>query len=253
MASGWQIYLATRKKNDQVFNHYFMRPIAGYVVAILAKTPVTPNQITILNLALFIASAGVLVAWPSYVGALVAMGVLELSYLLDCCDGMLARHKKIASKTGHLFDLFTDEMKALVLVGAIGMRAAFNGGRWPHLEPASRDALLIATIAGVFVLASATSLTNFVRRPELTGKDTPVEAHYETVTTAKPKGLLAQVANLGFMFLRFLNHYPSHVYLWALAGALDLFFWVYVAINLLYLAQGWLSLLLRFGRGSSAA
>lgn len=248
MASGWEIYLATRKKNDQVFNHYFMRPIAGYVVAILAKTRVTPNQITILNLVMFLAAAGILIAWPSYVGSLVAIGVLELSYLFDCADGMLARHKKIASQTGHLFDLFTDEMKALVLVGAIGIRAAFHGGRFPHLEPASKDVFLVAAIAGVFVLASATSLTNFVRRPELTGKDTPVEAHYETVEAKKPKGPIAKVANLVFMFLRFLNHYPSHVYVWAFADALDLFFWVYVAINLLYLAQGWLSLLLRFGR-----
>ena len=34
----------------------------------------------------------------------------------------------------------------------------------------------------------------------------------------------------------------------ALAGRLDVFFWIYVAINLLYLARGWLGIVLRFGR-----
>ena len=29
LGAGWQIYLATRKKNDQLWNTYFMRPIAG--------------------------------------------------------------------------------------------------------------------------------------------------------------------------------------------------------------------------------
>src|SRR3954471_21975834 len=128
LREGWAIYLATRKKNDQLFNHYVMRPLAGFAVALLAKTPVTPNQVTILNLVIFLASTAVLVAWPTYTGALVAVAVLEFSYLLDCADGMLARHRKIASQAGHLFDLFTDELKAVVLAGCLGVRAASAGG-----------------------------------------------------------------------------------------------------------------------------
>ncbi|HEY4117802.1 MAG TPA: hypothetical protein VGM56_08105, partial [Byssovorax sp.] len=98
------------------------------------------------------------------------------------------------------------------------------------------------------VLACAISLTNFVRRPELTGKETPVEAHYETVAQDKPKSLPARVVGLGMTFLQFLGHYPSHIWLFAALARLDVFFWVYVAINLLYLGRGWLGLLLRFGR-----
>ena len=49
-------------------------------------------------------------------------------------------------------------------------------------------------------------------------------------------------------FLRFLNHYPSHLWIFAALGRLDIFFWVYAANNLLYLARGWLGLVLRFGR-----
>ena len=43
IAEGYRIYLATRKRNDQLFNRYFMRPLAGVAVAVLARTPITPN------------------------------------------------------------------------------------------------------------------------------------------------------------------------------------------------------------------
>lgn len=97
---GWQIYLATRKKNDQLWNHYVMRPLAGFVVAAVAPTRVTPNQLTLLNLFLFVIAAGLLIALPAHRGGLAAIAVLELSCLLDCADGMLARHKKQPRRQG---------------------------------------------------------------------------------------------------------------------------------------------------------
>jgi hypothetical protein len=66
-----------------------------------------------------------------------------------------------------------------------------------------------------------------------------VEAFYETVEQ-RPGPVTT--------FLRFLNHYPSHIRLWALAGRMDVYLWVYVALNALYLGRGWLGLVVRFGR-----
>jgi len=245
-----RIYLATRKRHDQVFNTYFMRPIAGLAVAVLARTPATPNQVTLLSLVFCVAACACFVLLPSFVGSLVAVLVLELSYLFDCCDGMLARHKKIASKEGHLFDFFTDELKATLLVTALGLRLwrtggwAIDGSTWPAGAPH----FLVAGMLGVAIVASAISLTNFVRRPELTGKETPVEAHYETLEQKKPASPVGRVAELVMTFLRFLNHYPSHIWLFAALGRLDVFFWIYVVNNSLYLARGWLGLMLRFAR-----
>lgn len=246
-----RIYLATRKKHDQVFNTYFMRPLASGVVALLARTSITPNQITLLNLGIFVVAASLFIALPDAAGGLVAVLVLELSYLFDCVDGMLARHKQLASKEGHLFDFFTDELKAVLLAGSLSVRLYRSGGlgldgaAWPTGDPR----FLLAGIAGVAVIASATSLTNFVRRPEISGKETSVAAYYETVDHERPRTLVARAAGLVMTFLRFLNHYPSHLWAFALAGRLDVFFWIYTLINLLYLAKGWLGLVLRFGRG----
>jgi CDP-alcohol phosphatidyltransferase len=244
------VYLATRKKNDQLFNTYFMRPIAGFVVTLLARTPATPNQVTLLATAVFVLAAVLLVAMPTGPWAWVGVLVVELSYLFDCCDGMLARHKKIASQQGHLFDFFTDEVKALMLVGALGLRLWRSGGFGVDATAwaAGDHRFLIGGMAGIAIIASATSLTNFVRRPEISGRETPVSAHYETVSAAPPRGIVRYALDSVFTFLRFLNHYPSHLWLFALLGRLDLFFWVYMSINGLYLARGWLGLVIRFGR-----
>lgn len=250
LGKGWKIYKETRKKHDLLFNVFFMRPVAGQVVAVIAPTGVTPNQITLLNLIMFIVAGGLLIGLPTYDGGLVAIAVLEASYCLDCVDGMLARHKKVASKEGHLFDFFTDELKALLLAAVLGVRLWRTGGLGidGHAWPAGSPDFLLAGIAGAVVLASAVSLTNFVRRPELSGRETTVEAHYETVVEKKAVSAVGRLAQLVTTFLRFLNHYPSHIWLFALAGRLDAFFWIYVSINLLYLGRGWLGLVLRFGR-----
>jgi hypothetical protein len=244
------VYRGTQKKHDQLWNRYVMRPLAAVAVVVLVRTPVTPNQVTLLNLVIFVAGAVVLVASPAPLFAWAGVLVLEVSYLFDCVDGMLARHKKLASKAGHLFDFFTDESKAVLLSAALGVRLWRTGGlgvdatSWPAGDPR----FLLAGLLLVGVVSSAISLTNFVRRPELSGQETTVEAHYETAGDSKPRSLLGRVASLAMTFLRFLNHYPSHLWIFAIAGRLDVFFWMYLALNLLYLARGWLGLFVRFGR-----
>jgi phosphatidylglycerophosphate synthase len=249
LAAAARVYRETRKKHDQLFNVYVMRPIAALVVAVLSPTRVTPNQVTLLNLAVFVAAAILLLSLPSWRGGLVAIAVLEMSYCLDCVDGMLARFKGAASKTGHLFDFFTDEVKAVLLVAALSIRmwqsGGFGvGGRW---WGAGDSRFLLGGVAGVTIVASALSLTNFVRRPELSGSETTVESHYEAAD-AKSAGVKAGIAFWLATFLRWLNHYPSHIWLWALFGRMDAYLWLYVGLNAAYLARGWLGLLRRFGR-----
>lgn len=251
IAAAARIYRETSKKHDQVFNTYLMRPIAALVVAMAAPTRVTPNQLTLLNLAAFVVAAAVLVCAPSWQGGLIAVAILETSYCLDCADGMLARHKKLASKTGHLFDFFTDELKAVLLVAALSIRVwraggfGIDGRPWAAHDPR----FLLAGIAGTLCVASAISLTNFVRRPEISGRETTVEAFYDTAEHAAPATLAKRVRSLAATFLRWLNHYPSHIWIWALVGRMDTYLWIYILLNAAYVARGWAGLTVRFGRG----
>jgi phosphatidylglycerophosphate synthase len=252
LAEAKQIYFATRKRHDQLFNIHVMRPIAAGVVSLVAPSAVTPNQLTLVSLGLMVLATTLLALLPDHLGGIAGLFALELSYLFDCADGMLARHKKLASKEGHLFDFFTDELKATLLTAALALRLYSAGGYGVDLnfrEPQS-PLFLVAGVVAVGIVASAISLTNFVRRPELSGKETPVEAHYETVDQgAASRSPVQQAAAAVTTFLRFLNHYPSHLWLLALVGRLDLLFWIYLFNNLAYLGRGWLGLLVRFGRG----
>lgn len=246
-----QIYRETRKRHDQLWNTYVMRPLAAVVVAVLGSSRITPNQLTITSLVTFVAATALLCLATTRELLLAAMVVIEVSYLFDCADGMLARHKKLASQQGHLFDFFTDESKAVLLAGGMAVHLWRNGGygitgeAWAPGAPG----FLLGGVFAVAAVASAISLTNFVRRPEISGRETPVEAHYEaTGDGAKQTSPLRWVAGQVMTFLRFLNHYPSHIWLFALVGRLDAFFWLYAALNALYLTKGWLGLILRFGR-----
>jgi hypothetical protein len=250
LATVARVYRETRKKHDQVFNAYVMRPIAAVVVAAIAPTRAIPNQVTIVNLAVFVVAAAMLVALPSWRGGLAAVAALEVSYCLDCVDGMLARYKGLASKTGHLFDFFTDELKAVLLVGALAVRSWRSGGLgWDgQMWSAGDPRFLLAGMAGVTVVASALSLTNFVRRPELSGRETTVEAYYETVGAPGSPSAVRRALSAAATFVRWLNHYPSHIWMWALLGRMDAYLWLYVGLNAAYLVRGWIGLVLRFWR-----
>jgi CDP-alcohol phosphatidyltransferase len=244
------VYLATKKRHDQRFNTYVARPAAALVVAALAPTRVTPNQLTLLNFAVFVAGAGLLAASGARAAAFGAVALFELSYVLDCADGMLARHKGLASRQGHLFDFFTDEAKAVSLTSALSLHLWRAGGLGPLLDawPPGDERFLLGGVLVVAAVASALSLTTFVRRPELTGEAGRVEAHYEAQAAAPPPSPLRRLVSLAAAPPRLLAHYPSHIWLTAALGRLDLFFWAYGALHALYLARGWLGLFVRFGR-----
>src|SRR6185369_10693433 len=96
--------------------------LAAILVVPLARTGITPNQVTFATLPVFLAGAAVLALWPSW-GALVAgAAIIELSYVLDCADGQLARLKGTSSPVGAHLDFLMDELKAFALIAAIAIR-----------------------------------------------------------------------------------------------------------------------------------
>lgn len=90
---------------EELVDEYLHRPIARRIVDLLVHTPVTPNQVT-----LFAASVGVVagVLLGASVGRpdrlLLAGLLLFASVVLDCCDGQLARRKRISSTYGAILD-----------------------------------------------------------------------------------------------------------------------------------------------------
>ncbi len=233
-------YRRTRKPKDILWNRLVARPLAALFVVPLARTAVTPNQITFLTLVMFVAGALVLALCPGW-GALVgAAAILELSYVFDCVDGQLARLKKMSSPVGAHLDFLMDELKAFVLVAAVGAR----------LWLASADArYLLEALLGLVAVASAISMTTFVRRPEYAAATGVAAGHgadaAPAAAPAKPSfSPLRALESLG----RFLVHYPSYILFVALANRIDLFLHVYIAVNAAYAGRALLGVAVKLGR-----
>ncbi len=85
------------------------RPLARRVVAVLVRTPITPNQVTLLSGVIGVAGGIALFGGAEHPAWLVIAGILLfVSVVLDCCDGQLARARQISSTTGAILDGLAD-------------------------------------------------------------------------------------------------------------------------------------------------
>jgi phosphatidylglycerophosphate synthase len=238
------VYRDTKKPKDILWNRFVARPVAAVLLVGLAKTRITPNQVTFLSLVTFVGAMVALVLGPGYLWLVGAALLLELSYVLDCADGQLARLQHRSSPVGAHLDFLMDELKAFLLVASCGVRLWYGDGHalW-----------LLESSLGLVIVAAAISLTTFMRRPEYlaaTGAARPVSAgDYGDGFAAAPSparaiSLVGLVEDLG----RFLVHYPSYFLAVALADQVELFLHVYLAINAAYAARSLLVVALKLGR-----
>ncbi len=235
------VYQATKKVPDLFWNTYVCRPPAAVVVSWVAESRVTPNQITLASFVVAAASAALLVGVPGHVGLIAAVVVYELSYVLDCADGMLARLRKVASPAGHLLDFLMDELKAFLILGASAVRLFLE-----HRDPT----FLLVGIFGLVMLASGIAMTTFERRPEIVAA---LAARHESLEPRPTTPMEAAQASfsplrLPMAVLKLLVHYPSYIWIAAAVGRLELYFWPYVAVHTLYALRSLLLVAHRFGR-----
>ena len=96
------------------------RSISERITPRLAALRLTPNQVTLISLA-----AGLLAAWNffqgSFWGGLFGALWLELSYLLDNCDGELARMTGSVSGLGSWLDTVADCLTHTAFFLALGV------------------------------------------------------------------------------------------------------------------------------------
>ncbi len=234
--SAAEVYRKTRKVPDLFWNAYVCRPIAAALVSAIQGTRITPNQITICAVFVALLSVSVLLFVPGHMGLIAAVIVFELSYVLDCADGMLARWRGTASPVGHLLDFLMDELKAFCLLAAVAVRL--------FLEHADTRFLLLG-LFGLVALASGIALTTFMRRPEVLGPPVTVAA---SSSAPAPKSVVRRAVGLVESVAKFVIHYPSYLLYVAIIGRIELYFLPYIAVNALYAARAFAGVALKHGR-----
>ncbi len=226
------VYRDSLKPVDTVFNTYIARPLATPLVLLCEALGLSPNQVTLTGLLAMLVGA-VLWVLPLILGASVnaylclVLGVffLELAYLFDCADGQLARRTGRTSSLGATLDFLIDELKAFAMLASLTLY-------WWSLD-LSNMAPLLWGIAGLLSLASAISMTRFVRSDAMqqTGLVRKAE-HGDSAKTRSAKG--------PFWFLllpaRLITQYPQSLPFFILFDRVDLFIMVYTCLHVGYAA-----------------
>ena len=190
------IYRASKKKQDiNWFTEWVARPPAAVVVYFLRNTRITPNQITFASAVIAAGACAMVALLAGWAWLVAAAAVFEFSFILDCADGQLARHRKMASPLGHLLDFLMDELKAMLMLGCVAVRL------WRHTGD---DRLLLVGLAGLFCLASGIALTSFMRRPEYGAKPPTEDGQPAEARRMGPVAVIEWAA-------RFVVHYPQYI------------------------------------------
>jgi len=99
---------ATKNKNDEWWSSFVTSPLAVLANWVVVDWKwLTPNLITFFSLMTGLLSA-VLIIIGGQVNFFIAAGLINVSHILDCMDGQMAKYRGTSSQVGNYFDKVTD-------------------------------------------------------------------------------------------------------------------------------------------------
>ena len=187
-----RLWASLTSNADGIVDRFLNRPLGRYVSKILIHAPFSPNQVSIAS-----TLVGILSGW-FFAGGYFISGafLLQISAIIDCVDGDLARVLYKESRLGKWLDLVGDQFVHIAVFAGIGFGLARSDPASPAL------ALGISAVLGVII--SFAVIVRFMQR----------KSHPKSSGLKK---LIDATTNRDFSLL---------VLLLALAGKLDLFLWI---------------------------
>ncbi|GAA4194310.1 CDP-alcohol phosphatidyltransferase family protein [Microbispora amethystogenes] len=144
-----------RRSGEHWAGLLYMRRLSIYATWLLAKTPITPNQVTGLMILCGVA-AGAVLALPGLWAALAAALLIQVYLLLDCSDGELARWTGRTSITGVYLDRVGHYFAEAALLIGLGFRASETLPDWYTV-------MGVAAALGAILIKSETDLVDVAR------------------------------------------------------------------------------------------
>jgi phosphatidylglycerophosphate synthase len=102
--------------------HAYLRGVSPYLTRILLRGGFSANGVTWLMI-ITAAAAAVATGWPTLLGAILAVILVQLQMLLDCCDGEVARWRQTSSPSGVYLDRVGHYVAECGIAVALGVRA----------------------------------------------------------------------------------------------------------------------------------
>ena len=187
-----RLWASLTSSADGIVDRFLNRPLGRYLSKILIHAPFSPNQISIVSTLIGISSGWLFATGYFISGAF----LLQISAIIDCVDGDLARVLYKESRFGKWLDLVGDQFVHVAVFAGIGFGLARS-------DPASPELVLgISAVLGVII--SFAVIVGFTQRRS--GRK-----------SSGLKKLIEATTNRDFSLL---------VLLLAIAGKLDLFLWM---------------------------
>lgn len=168
-------------------SRFFRYPLARWIVRGLVRTPITPDQVTLVQ-PLLAALAGWLIVSEERWRLLLAVAIFEVRSILDCVDGTLARAKKLVSPWGHAVDGLADWLSVLFLYAGIALHFQAH----PPLHDRARAAYVAPGVIGLALLQGAirSFASDYYKQKYVSifagGRDATVEALREKTLALGP-------------------------------------------------------------------
>lgn len=151
------------RANDGFFSVFVLRKFSKLFTWAAVRLKMTPNQVTLISFAIGLLSAYAFsrgTFWTIFAGAI----LLQLSIIVDCVDGELARYTRQFSALGAWLDAITDRIKEYLVFFALAYGAAKSG----------RDLWIPAMFMMVFQTFRHLSDYNFARINKVRSTNLPV-------------------------------------------------------------------------------
>jgi phosphatidylglycerophosphate synthase len=194
--------LASQKKREMLAA-FWPRKISRYITRVLVRTPITPNQTTVLwgtlsvlnSYTVYVALTG---GW--WLVPLIPI-IYQFCFVLDCVDGEIARFKGMSNPVGgKLLDGICHRATEFALLATFGIAAYEKSGSWLAVSAA----LLLMAGDAMYVFAYERRLTT-LRQSGFKGHIRKTEEG--TYTRGMPWGALTRKQQL--LTITGLFHYKS--------------------------------------------
>lgn len=145
----WAVMQTCRRPYDGPGDRYFNRHFSLRISRFLTRFPVRPNHVTCVSI-LFGLAACWLAADASERLVLTGAGIaILIQVILDCCDGELARIRRMGSRSGMWLDNISDDLIDNLFVACVGIGL---GGPWLYIGLGAAAArLFMATVIYISV------------------------------------------------------------------------------------------------------
>lgn len=114
------------RANDGFFSVFFLRKFSKILTWLAVRIGATPNQVTLISFAIGLYSAYCFsqgTFWRIFLGAI----LLQVSIIVDCVDGELARYTRKFSQLGAWLDAVTDRVKEYMVFLGLALGAEKEG------------------------------------------------------------------------------------------------------------------------------